>query len=304
MCTIRIKRTNSGNFDPSITRGELNYDYFTNTLFVGTGDGTAVRIARKVDGATGANLFLPENDDLIATQESAKAYIDSIIDPLGSGESPTYEYLGVTASRQPVAYSLSTDTVVNWASATIYEQTDNVGLKFYDVNDIFPDYAGFFQDEVDIMYVKVNYSLLLSDVGENDVAGDTYENASRFCAIKLLDKFNEANTTRYFGAQKVPPSLSSRLIGSYRLPTMVSGTGIVPLPRRTAENPWEIQIVTRWLTNAPQGYQFVGGLNDSSLDEFDDWEEIIFGERLPPNQNNYGIFANSNGINVQLQRLM
>jgi hypothetical protein len=47
----------------------------------------------------------------------------------------------------------------------------------------------------------------------------------------------------------------------------------------------EFQIVTRWVTTAPSGNQFVGGINDPNPD----WVEI-------------GV-TGGNGINVQIQRL-
>jgi hypothetical protein len=245
MCTIRIKRTNSGNFDPSITRGELNYDYFTNTLFVGSGDGTAIPMARKVDGATGANLFLPENDDFVATQESAKEYIDSIIGPYVT-EPIIPQLLGITELPQTVIYSTTTDTVLEWDTSLIYEESENNLVQVVD-EELYPTYEAFFQTEEDIMYVKVHYSLLLSDVGSPPFGtpgawGDTYTNSMRFCAIKLIRKQDINNeNTRYFGAQKVAPLSSSSALSAVRLPSMVSGVGIVPLPRRTADDSWNFK---------------------------------------------------------------
>ena len=301
MCTIRIKRTNSGNFNPSITRGELNYDYFTNTLFVGTGNGTAVPIAREIYGETGANLFLEAYDEAWPTTESAKAYIDSILGQYDTAP-VEYEYLGITANRQTLVSDEGTDTVISWSSATIYEQTDNVGIKIYDSNDILPDYQGFFQNEVDMMYVRVTYSLLFSDIGKvlsGNFTADDYENSCRFAAIKLIDRF-DSSTATYYGVQKVPPLTISRnsLFTSNRRSTLVSGVGIVPLPRRTETNPWEIQIVVRAKTTAPPDILSVGGFTDQIIQEdntdFRRFERKVFG----------GLGnTNGKGINVQLQRL-
>jgi hypothetical protein len=282
MCRIQIKRTNNGTAPATLPRGELAFDYFTKTLFVGNASNLGVPIGREIYGETGADLFLEAYDEAWPTQESSKEYIDSIVGQY-QFESKVIEYLGITANRQLVSSSTVTDTVIDWTNSTIYEETENVGIKIYDITDIWQDYTGFFQTEEDIMYVRVSYSLLLSDIGQSGTDG--YSTASRFCAIKLLDKQDPTNSsTMYYGAQKVPPSLSNSAISAVRLPTMVSGTAIVPLPRRTANNSWEIQIVTRWITNGSFGNLYVGGVND-------------------PNAYDVPI-DEGNGINVQLQRLV
>ena len=309
MCILKIKRTASGVPSNPLPRGQLAFDYFTNTLFVGNSTNVGIPIGREVYGETGDDLFLEDYNNAFPTQEAVKTYVDSNFEgflPIEVGD----QYLGITANRQPVALSETTDTVIEWSTATIYEQSENPVIQIYD--EFAPFYEGFFQTEVDLMYVRVTYSLLLSELGEvasgQSFTADDYRNASRFCAIKLVNR--STGSFEYFGAQKVPPHTASRnsLDTSTKRSTQVNGTAIIPLPRRTPENLWEIQIVTRWKTTAPSGFLFVGGFNSSSLGPSGlltaiDIERIIFGGEPYTQNGQYVGYSHGRSISVQLQRI-
>jgi hypothetical protein len=305
MCILKIKRTASGVPSVPLPRGQLAFDYATNTLFVGNSTNAGVSVGREVYGETGADLFFNAYDNSWPTQEATKTYIDTTLGQYGQVDAGL-QYLGITANRQPVAYSETTDTVIEWSTSTIYEQSEDVGIQIYDENA--PFYEGFFQTEVDLMYVRVSYNLFLGDIGQvQDTfpGADDYTNAARFCAIRLV---NRADHVEYFGAQKIPPLTMSRndLNNSERRATIVSGTAVVPLPRRTPENLWEIQIVTRWKTIGAQGFQFVGGYGDVALvdDIVERFQRKMFGGQSYFNENNYRVgYENGRGINVSLQRV-
>lgn len=242
---VKIKRSNT-QAPTSLLPGELGVNLATNTLYVGNTSNTPIPILAEVsaDKTLGG---LNASDNKLSTQNAAYRYIQSGLIQLNSAK--TMLDLYVPAVQVNTANTIQNIELGSAFDADTGDPEDVDGyvtdygtnLQIRDSQLPSPPDSGFFQKDKDEYILHVTYSVYFTCIDENSISTEGTGLAYwRSAGLRVINTTTPSQVT-YYGIHTIPPCIGT---AASPLPTMISGSATVRLPRYTSGgNRWELQLV-------------------------------------------------------------
>lgn len=232
---LKIKRNT--NFTPSnqLQPAELGVDLGTNKLYIGNSSGVSVPIASEISYDVNLGGTTP-SDNLIPTQKASREYILSKISGV-AGLPENKDTFIATRTAYPINSSGILD-YIDFSAFTI-QQSPTFGLQLSE-----PFQSGLVQTLKDEMFLNVTYSLHITSIDNNAMVSEgTSLGYWRLAGIRVINNTNPTQVS-YYGIQALPPVIGDTSPTINPLPTLLSGSATVRLPKYVSGvSEWELQLI-------------------------------------------------------------